>query len=79
MLSIAFGQSKYYVDSLSENIKRGLRKKLREDLPNKPPIGYLNDPKTRAVYIDPERGPLVRRMFEDTPRDAIRRRRCWTW
>ena len=30
MLSIAFGQSKYYVDSLSENIKRGLRKKLRE-------------------------------------------------
>ena len=66
MLSIAFGQSKYYVDSLSENIKRGLRKKLREGIyPNKPPIGYLNDPKTRAVYIDPERGPLVRRMFEE--------------
>ncbi len=66
MLSIAFGQSKYYVDSLSENIKRGLRKKLREGIyPNKPPIGYLNDPKTRAVYIDLERGPLVRRMFEE--------------
>jgi len=66
MLSIAFGQSKYYVDSLSENIKRGLRKKLREGIyPNKPPIGYLNDPKTRAVFIDPERGPLVRRMFEE--------------
>ena len=66
MLNIAFGQSKYYVDSLSENIKRGLRKKLREGIyPNKPPIGYLNDPKTRAVNIDPERGPLVRRMFEE--------------
>jgi DNA invertase Pin-like site-specific DNA recombinase len=25
MLSIAFGQSKYYVDNLSENVKRGLR------------------------------------------------------
>ncbi|MBU1449210.1 recombinase family protein [Patescibacteria group bacterium] len=25
MLNIAFGQSKYYVDSLSENTKRGLR------------------------------------------------------
>src|SRR3989338_6163512 len=24
MLSIAFGQSKYYVDNLSENVKRGL-------------------------------------------------------
>ena len=29
MLSIAFGQSKYYVDSLSENTKRGLRQKVR--------------------------------------------------
>ncbi|MDD3940313.1 MAG: recombinase family protein [Candidatus Pacebacteria bacterium] len=29
MLSIAFGQSKYYVDNLSENIKRGHRQKLK--------------------------------------------------
>src|SRR3989338_7581620 len=29
MLNIAFGQSKYYVDSLSENVKRGLRQKAR--------------------------------------------------
>src|SRR3989344_914898 len=29
MLSIAFGQSKYYIDNLSENIKRGIRQKLR--------------------------------------------------
>ena len=29
MLSIAFGKSKYYVDSLSENTKRGLRQKVR--------------------------------------------------
>ncbi|MBU3922668.1 recombinase family protein, partial [Patescibacteria group bacterium] len=28
MLSIAFGQSKYFVDNLSENTKRGLRQKL---------------------------------------------------
>jgi len=65
MLQIAFGQSKYYVDNLSENIKRGIRKKLRDGIyPNKPPIGYLNDPKTRAILIDPERGPLVQKMFE---------------
>jgi len=32
MLSIAFGQSKYYVDNLSENVKRGNRQKLREEL-----------------------------------------------
>ena len=29
MLNIAFGQSKYYVDNLSENVKRGLRQKVR--------------------------------------------------
>ncbi|MFH1955725.1 MAG: recombinase family protein, partial [Patescibacteria group bacterium] len=27
MLNIAFGQSKYFVDNLSENTKRGLRQK----------------------------------------------------
>ena len=32
MLSIAFGQSKYYVDNLSENIKRGIRQKLRNGI-----------------------------------------------
>lgn len=29
MLSIMFGQSKYYVDNLAENVKRGLRQKIR--------------------------------------------------
>ena len=32
MLNIAFGQPKYYVDNLSENIERGIRKKLREGI-----------------------------------------------
>ncbi|OQA37133.1 MAG: hypothetical protein BWY53_00045 [Parcubacteria group bacterium ADurb.Bin326] len=29
MLQVAFGQSKYYSDNLSENVKRGQRQKLR--------------------------------------------------
>ena len=29
MLYIIFGQSKYYVDNLSENTKRGMREKFR--------------------------------------------------
>ena len=29
MLQVAFGQSKYYSDNLSDNIKRGVRQKLR--------------------------------------------------
>ena len=40
MLSIIFGYSKYYVDSLSENIRRGLRTKLQHGwLPGLAPAG----------------------------------------
>ena len=42
MLNIAFGQSKYYVDNLSENVKRGLRQKVRRgEYPGVAPTGYL--------------------------------------
>lgn len=65
MLQIMFGQSKYYSDALSENVKRGIRTK--RDLgwqPGRPPVGYLNDPTTRTIVADPERFALVRRMFD---------------
>ena len=65
MLSIAFGQSKYYVDNLSENVKRGLRQKLRNGVwPAKPPYGYLNNPKTRGIDIDKEKSKAIRKAFE---------------
>ena len=65
MLSIAFGQSKYYVDNLSENVKRGLRQKLRNGVwPAKAPYGYLNNPKTRGIDIDPEKSKAIRKAFE---------------
>ncbi len=65
MLSIAFSQSKYYVDNLSENVKRGNRQKLRKGiLPNKAPYGYLNDPRLRTIEIDPVKSKIVRKAFE---------------
>ena len=65
MLQIAFGQSKYYVDNLSENIKRGIRKKLRDGIyPNMPPPGYRNDRQSRMIVQDETRAPLIRRIFE---------------
>ncbi len=65
MLTIAFGQSKYYVDNLIENIWRGLRQKLRRgEFPGKPPVGYLNKPRLRTIVVDPATAPLVRQMFE---------------
>jgi site-specific DNA recombinase len=65
MLSVLFGFSKYYVDSLSENVKRGNRTKLALGWrPNHVPIGYENDPRTKTTIKDAERFPLVRRMFD---------------
>ncbi len=65
MLNIAFGQSKYYVDNLSENVKRGQRQKLRRgEWPGWAPPGYLNDRTLRKVIVDPVKGSLVKKMFE---------------
>jgi site-specific DNA recombinase len=65
MLSIIFGYSKYYVDSLSENVKRGNRTKVAKGWrPNRAPTGYLNDRATKTIVRDPDRFPLVRRIFD---------------
>jgi DNA invertase Pin-like site-specific DNA recombinase len=65
MLNIAFGQSKYYIDNLSENIKRGLRQKLRNGVyPCYAPIGYLNELRHHSIIKDPIRAEAVRNVFE---------------
>jgi DNA invertase Pin-like site-specific DNA recombinase len=65
MLQIMFGQSKYYSDALSENVKRGNRTKIERGWrPNQAPLGYLNDPVSRTIVKDPVRFPLVRRIFD---------------
>ncbi len=63
MLNIIFGQSKYYVDNLSENTKRGIREKLRRgEYPGFAPIGYLNDGKGK-ILIDEAAAPLVKKLY----------------
>ena len=65
MLSIMFGQSKYYVDNLSENTKRGLRARVRSgDFPSQAPFGYLNDSRSKTIVLDKRYAPLVKEIFE---------------
>lgn len=65
VLNMAFGQSKYYVDALSENVRRGMREKIRRGVyPHKPPLGYVNEPRLRTIEIHEQKAPLVRRLFE---------------
>jgi site-specific DNA recombinase len=65
MLSIAFGQSKYYIDNLAENTKRGLRQKIRRgEFPGLAPIGYINDVRVHIIVVDKRRAPIVKQAFE---------------
>ena len=65
MLNIAFGQSKYYVDSLSENTKRGLRQKVRRgEYPSLAPVGYINDVRTKSITVDRKKSVVIRKAFE---------------
>jgi site-specific DNA recombinase len=64
MLSVAFGQAKYYTDNLRENILRGIRQKIRRgELPAKAPLGYFNEPRLRTIEPDSKTFKKVKTMF----------------
>ncbi len=73
MLNMAFGQSKYYVDSLSENTKRGLRQKVRMGIfPSQAPLGYLNDSRTKTIVVEKKKSRIVRLAFEKYTKGNMR-------
>jgi hypothetical protein len=68
MLSIIFGQSKYFVDKLSKDVKRGQRAKLQLGwMPGLAPLGYRNfhDLETgqHIIVPDPQRFEMVEKMW----------------
>jgi DNA invertase Pin-like site-specific DNA recombinase len=72
MLNLAFGQSKYYVDNLSENVKRGLRQKIRNGVwPSQAPYGYLNNKATRGIELDLEKFKVVKKAFETFAKEKV--------
>jgi len=65
MLSVAFGQAKYYTDNLRENIMRGIRQKLRRgEFPTKAPLGYFNEPRLRTIEPNPATFGKVKKSLE---------------
>ncbi|KKU50304.1 MAG: Recombinase [Parcubacteria group bacterium GW2011_GWA1_47_10] len=75
-LSMAFVQSKYYVDSLSENTKRGLRQKVRMGIfPSQAPVGYLNDSRTKTIVVEKKKSRIVRLAFERYTKKRISKTR----
>jgi hypothetical protein len=57
--------AKNYVDNLSEEVRKGLNEKARQGhYPLRAPIGYLTNPATRHLDLDPVKAPIIRRLFE---------------
>ena len=66
MLQVAFGQSKYYSDNLSDNIKRGVRQKLRKgEWLNRAPFGFVNNPRTHNIEPHPTQARVVSLAYEE--------------
>ncbi len=64
-LGMAFVQSKYYTDSLSDVVRRGLQSKANRGMyPNGAKIGYALDSSTKELLPAPKTHGLVTRMFE---------------
>lgn len=68
MLMMLCSHAKLENDNKGVNVKRGFRAKVEMGYrPNMAPLGYLHDtyaPKgARRIYIDPERGPIIKEMF----------------
>ena len=64
-LSLAFNFGKLYVDNLSQNVKRGIREKVRRgEFPGPAPIGYTNNLKKKNIEADPQCFDLVQTLFK---------------
>src|SRR3990167_1794652 len=65
IMSVEFGMANEYIRQLSANTARGLRQKARNGhYPSVPPIGYLNDPRTKTIVVDRKKSKIVRAAFE---------------
>jgi DNA invertase Pin-like site-specific DNA recombinase len=60
MLQVAFGQSKYFSDNLVENVKRGIRQKIRKgEWLTLAPLGYVNNYKTKNIEPDKVKARII--------------------
>lgn len=64
MLQVLLGFSKYYVDALAENVRRGMRTKAQSGwFPAVPPIGYKYDRDSGTIVQDPVHAHIVSQIL----------------
>lgn len=83
LLMILCSQAKLENDNKSINVKRGLRTRCEMGLwPAPAPMGYLNEKRVDRkghVYIDPERGHVIRKMFEKVAYEKWTGKKIFHW
>lgn len=83
LLMILGSQAKLENDNRGLNVRRGLRTRCEMGLrPGVAPTGYLNekqaDRKCHAI-IDPQRGPVIKKMFEKVANEKWSGRKVYLW
>jgi len=83
LLMILCSQAKLENDNKSINVKRGLRTRVEMGLwPGVAPTGYLNEKRTDRkceVIVDPDRGHIMKQIFEKVANDGWSGRKVYTW
>jgi site-specific DNA recombinase len=83
LLMILGSQAKLENDNRGINVKRGLRTRVEMGLwPGVAPVGYLNQKlldKKCQIIVDPERAPVIQKMFEKMAYDKWSGRKIYHW
>ena len=83
LLMILGSQAKLENDNRGINVKRGLRTRVEMGLwPGVAPTGYLNQKhmdKKCQVILDPDRAPIVKKMFEKVAHEKWSGRKVYHW
>lgn len=83
LLMILCSQAKLENDNRVINVKRGLRTRCEMGLrPGVPPTGYLNEKRSDRkcqANIDPERAPVIKKMFEKIAYEKWSGKKLYIW
>ena len=83
LLMILCSQAKLENDNKSINVKRGLRTRCEMGLrPGQAVVGYLNEKRMDRkcqVILDPDRAPLIKKMFEKVAYEKWSGRKIFHW
>lgn len=83
LLMILCSQAKLENDNKSINVKRGLRMRVEMGLwPGPPPTGYMKEKRMDRkceTLIDPERAPVIKKMFEKVAYEHWSGRKIYNW